>query len=95
MLDKSLEFHTVIMRHPNDRPPSPPALPAGFSARFYEKGDEWAWARLQTAVGEFESEEDALLCFRHYLPFGDELRKRQMKGRMRDDLYRRFPESAV
>ena len=78
MLDRSLEFHTVIMKHPNDRPPAVSALPEGFSERFYEKGDEKAWARLQTAVGEFGSEEDALLAFRHYLPFEEELRKRQI-----------------
>ena len=78
MLEKNLEFHTVIMRHPNIRPPEVPPLPAGFSARFYRKGDGKAWARLQTSVGEFDTEEAALTCFSRYLPFERELEKRQV-----------------
>lgn len=78
MLDKSIPFHTIIMRSNNLLKVKPDALPEGFSVRFYEPGDEIHWARIQYEVGEFYSIEDALKCFSHYLDYEDELRKRQV-----------------
>lgn len=78
MLDKSISFHTIIMRSNNLLKAKPDALPEGFSVRFYEPGDEIHWARIQYEVGEFSSIEDALECFSHYLDYEDELRKRQV-----------------
>lgn len=40
MLDKSIEFHSIIMRHPNTKEIVEPSIPKGFSVRFYEMGDE-------------------------------------------------------
>lgn len=38
-------------------------LPKGFQIRFFEKGDEQIWARIETLVDEFASEELALQRF--------------------------------
>ncbi len=78
MLDKSLEFHSIIMRNKNDSAPKMPAIPEGFSVRFYEKGDEKHWAEIQTAVLEFPTYDDALNCFNHYLDHIDELKRQQI-----------------
>ena len=77
MLDKSLEFHSVIMRHPNDQPPVLSEIPQGFSVRFYEKGYEQDWADIQAAVLEFPDREEALKCYDYYWQYMDELKKRQ------------------
>lgn len=77
MLDKSLPYYGLVMMRPYAEPPAPPALPQGFSLRAYRFGDERAWARIETAVGEFDTQDDALRCFSHYLKQPDELQKRQ------------------
>lgn len=38
-------------------------LPEGFTIRFFEKGDEQEWARIETCVDEFETEATALERF--------------------------------
>ena len=78
MLDKSIEFHSIIMRHPNSKEIVEPSIPKGFSVRFYERGDEKYWALIQTAVQEFDSIDDALECFQHYLHHEEELHRRQI-----------------
>lgn len=55
MLDKSIEFHSIIMKNKNNSIAMVPALPDGFSMRFYKDGDEKHWAKIQTAVLEFET----------------------------------------
>ncbi len=78
MLDKTIEFHSIIMKNPNDRLRETVAVPEGFSVRLYQKGDEKSWAQIQTDVLEFNSADDALACFNHYLEHEDELKKRQL-----------------
>ena len=78
MLDKSIEFHSIIMRHPNNRKPVLPQIPQGFSIRFYEKGYEQDWADIQVAVLEFPNREEALKCYDYYWQYMDELKKRQL-----------------
>lgn len=78
MLDKSIEFHSIIMRHPNNKAPLLPKLPQGFSVRLYEKGYEQAWADIQVAVLEFPNREEALKCYDYYWQYMDELKKRQL-----------------
>jgi len=52
-------------------------LPEGFRFVLYKDGDEKCWARLETAVLEFESEFAALLYFKEYfIPNIDELYRR-------------------
>ena len=78
MLDKTIEFHSIIMRHPNNIAPILPKLPSGFSVRFYEKGDEQAWTDIQVAVLEFPNHEEALKCYDYYWQYMEELKKRQL-----------------
>ena len=78
MLDKSIEFKRIVMR--GERAGmniSPPVLPGGYAFRFYETGDAAHWARIETSVLEFDSEDDARRHFaEEFLPHEDELRRR-------------------
>lgn len=47
--------------HLHDIPEYP--LPPGFRFRFFEKGDETTWARIETSVDEFDNEAAALERF--------------------------------
>jgi len=49
-------------------------LPAGFKIRFFERGEEHLWARVETAVDEFIDEAAALARFeKEFGPFVDEM----------------------
>lgn len=39
------------------------SLPTGFRMRFFEKGDEQKWAKVETSVDEFKNKKDALEHF--------------------------------
>lgn len=53
------------------------AVPAGYSLRMYENGDEAHWARIETAVLEFRTQDDAATYFAGtFLPHRSELPKR-------------------
>lgn len=77
MLDKSIPYKHVIMRLNKNIYFEEPSLPEGFHFRFFQKGDEYHWARIETSVLEFENEEKALAYFsRDYLYRLPELEKR-------------------
>lgn len=79
MLDKSIPYKNIVMLLPAADAVSvrPSPLPEGFSARLFQDGDERHWARIETSVLEFETEEKALDFFaRDFLPWPDELRRR-------------------
>ena len=78
MLDKSIEFHSIIMRHPNNKPPVLPEIPPGFYIRFYEIDLEQDWADIQVAVLEFPNREEALKCYNYYWQYMTELKQRQL-----------------
>src|SRR5699024_2372511 len=53
------------------------SLPAEFSIRMFEKGDESNWARIETSVGEFKNEKAALERFnKEFGPYIDEMARR-------------------
>ncbi|MDR2166233.1 MAG: GNAT family N-acetyltransferase [Clostridiales bacterium] len=79
MLDKSIAYRNIIMKigHEKISEIAPPILPEGYSFRFFKAGDEAHWARIETSVLEFESEDKALEYFRGmYLPHREKLEKR-------------------
>ncbi len=77
MLDKSIAFKNMIMRAEGLNPAFAGSLPEGFSIRTFSPGDEAQWAMVETAVGEFDTEEEAKDYFvQTYLPYPDELRCR-------------------
>ena len=63
MLDKSLPYRNIVMRIPGEAVPfiGEPALPAGYSFRLFQEGDEAAWAAVEASVGEFETEALSLI----------------------------------
>lgn len=79
MLDKRLPYFNIIMRCDCDtvRAIAPAPLPQGYSLRHFRPGDEVAWARLETSVGEFDNEREAIDYFAgRYLPHGQALAER-------------------
>lgn len=79
MLDKSIPYAEIWMRRPREIPVEEFFMPKGFSLDFYQDGDQEAWAKIETAVGEFDREEDALAYFnRTFLPYPIELEKRML-----------------
>lgn len=77
MLDKSIPFHTIILKRPFGPAPALRPLPEGFTLRAYQPGDEQGWAQIEQAVGEFDTVEQALHCHRGYQNQPEELRRRQ------------------
>lgn len=78
MLDKSIPYKNIIMKRDGKEPPLPaPVLPEGYGLRFFQAGDETHWARIETAVGEFDTEEEALAYFKeNYRIYPEELARR-------------------
>lgn len=64
MLDKSVPYVEFYMERPEGLAlPSASARSDGFFMRTYRPGDEEDWARIETSVGEFSEESDALAYF--------------------------------
>lgn len=79
MLDKSIPYYNVIMKRASNLKINDCELPTGFSNVFFDEGDEKAWAAIETSVGEFDSEEEALSYFKkEYIPHIDELKRRSI-----------------
>ena len=80
MLDKSLPYKGFIMKMRREKLATikVPELLPGYKYRLYQDGDEVHWARLETSVLEFPTEEKALAYFNHDYrdPFRDELHRR-------------------
>jgi len=56
-----------------------PELPAGFSYRNYQEGDEKYWTETETAVLEFSSTQKASVYFqKDFLPYESELKNRMV-----------------
>lgn len=62
MLIKSVPFKHIYMKIDAKDVPKieVPNLPDGYTYRFYQEGDREKWAKLELAVGEFETLEAAL-----------------------------------
>ncbi|MGI5899101.1 MAG: GNAT family N-acetyltransferase [Christensenellales bacterium] len=77
MLDKSVPFIDVLMQRKKGAPVPDYSLPQGYSFALFKMGDENAWAKIETSVLEFDSEEAALNRFeRQFLPHVPDLEKR-------------------
>lgn len=70
MLDKTVPYVEFYMKRPAGLAlPSASARSDGFFVRTYHPGDEVHWARIETSVGEFDTEEAALAYFaREFAP---------------------------
>lgn len=79
MLDKSIPYKNIIMEIKAEDVPliEEPVLPPGYNFKFFEDGDEIHWARIETSVLEFDSNEEALDYFkRDYIPHQELLKER-------------------
>jgi len=76
MIDKTIPYYNIIMAREGTAA-GDVRLPPGISLRRYRPGDEQAWARMECAVGDFGSEQDALAYFsRSFLPDREALENR-------------------
>lgn len=79
MLDKSIPYAEIWMFRSIELPIPKYSLPESYSLSFYQEGDQFAWAEIETAVGEFDETEDALEYFnRTFTPYPEELKKRML-----------------
>lgn len=62
MLDRTIPFYNTILRC-DEYQPQQINLPDGYAIVPYQSGFETAWARLECAVGDFSSTEEALQYF--------------------------------
>ena len=76
MLDQSVPYVGFFMKRPAGTAFTPVKLADGFSFALYKHGNETDWARIETSVGEFESEFKAMLYFKHYFKSKNELERR-------------------
>ena len=77
MLDKSIPYCNIIMKRESQSGFEEVPLPEGYSFLPFEDGDEIHWAKIETAVGEFENSRDAVEYFRsNYMKYEEELPKR-------------------
>lgn len=79
MLDKSLPLIGVMMEKRDTKNYPRYALPAGYRFSFYQDGYEEDWARIQFALGQTASYEDALALFwREFGPIREQLYRRSL-----------------
>lgn len=77
MLDKTIPYYNIIMKRIKGTEIPEVILPVGYSFSSFSEGDEIYWAEIETSIGEFNSVDEALDCFRsEYLTNIDELKKR-------------------
>lgn len=77
MLDRQLPYAEVWMTRPLEE--KLPVYPLNEEYRFekYQPGSEKDWAIIETAVGEFDSVDEALMYFnKAFAPYPEELKKR-------------------
>lgn len=69
MLDKSIPYAEIWMKRAHKSTPIQPIQSDNYSLRSYQAGDERHWARIETSVGEFDNEEEALAYFeKEFMP---------------------------
>lgn len=77
MLDMSLPYYNIIMKRDKGIRVPEFCLPEQFEFVNYVDGDEYEWARIETAVLEFDSVDEGLKYFdENYRPYKKELYKR-------------------
>lgn len=62
MIDRTIPYYNILMAYRGGCVESV-RLPEDVALRMYQPGDEHAWARMECAVGDFESESAALKYF--------------------------------
>lgn len=73
MIDKSIPYYPLTMVKENTEDYPRYELPEGYFFVFYKNGDENYWAEIETDVGQFDSVEKGLECFRREFLDGQDL----------------------
>ncbi|MDZ5253891.1 GNAT family N-acetyltransferase [Clostridium sp. LIBA-8841] len=77
MLDKSVEFFRMVLKREKGTKLKSASLPEGFKFVKFKKGDEKAWAEIETSVLEFENVNVAKEYFENkYIPYSSEIERR-------------------
>jgi len=81
MLDKSIEYRRIVMEMSGEKVLSTPeaTLSPGFSFRLHDgsEDDTMHWCRIETAVQEFDSQDEACAYFyEEFYPHKNEVQKR-------------------
>lgn len=79
MLDKSIPYAEIWMTRSVNEPLPTVSLANGYHFEHYTLGDEKAWARIETSVGEFETKEAGISYFqRVFFPYQEQLQQRMV-----------------
>lgn len=74
MLDKTIPYHSIIMKCAFPYTVSDICMPEGYSLRFFRDGDEQHWSRIETSVLEFDTVEEANIYYsRMFMPYREQL----------------------
>ena len=73
MLDKNIPNRSLIMQKNDTRVYPEYSLPEGFSFTFFKSGDELEWIRLEQELGQFDSFESGMRCFKSNFVDGQRL----------------------
>ena len=73
MLDKSVPLCFVILYKTDTTEYPRYTLPEGYSFALYQKGDETEWAKLEVSVGQYDTVEKGVECFRREFVDGQNL----------------------
>jgi len=65
MLDKSIPAYDIFMYKDDTAEYPEYTLPEGFYFKAYEAGDEAQWADIECSLGQFDTPEEALQCFKN------------------------------
>lgn len=77
MLDKSIPYAEIWMKRAAADEVAPVPVSKNYILQPYQSGDALEWARIETAVGEFDTEAAALAYFeRDFLPYASQLPQR-------------------
>lgn len=74
MLDKSIPYYPLTLIKTDTESYPEYTLPDGYEFVFYQKGDEVSWADIECSVGQFDSIESGVKCFRREFENGQNLR---------------------
>lgn len=74
MIDKSLPYFPLTLIKTDTETYPRRGLPEGFRFVFYTAGDEWHWAEIERSLGQFETLEEGVACFRREFIEGQRLR---------------------
>lgn len=78
MFDRSVPMIPLAMRAESLQNMPAFTLPERYQYRYFQPGDEWNWAKIESSAGEFPNPERGIIGFRRYYPTDKDLEKRMI-----------------